>query len=118
MTEDTEKNKKRILVDIKDSAYKLLVGSGSQSAKVYEKFVEKNPEYYSNNRLRSIYYLLRLRKAEIQKKDISKVRPPKNYESKTESINIDCRESTLSRRPGLDRFVRILKEYDIISFDI
>ena len=84
---------------------------------VYYDYINKNQEFHAKNKNKSYWYLLKLLLTKQKIEKLRQVKLPK-IESKKVDKNLDYRESSVNRRPGQDNFVKVMLEYDLISFDI
>ena len=85
--------------------------------RVYSEYVSKNQEFHTKNKIKSWRYLLRLLLTRQNDDSLRRITPPAQL-SKNQAKNIDYRESSVNRRPGQDTFIKVMSDYDIVSFDI
>lgn len=84
---------------------------------VYYDYVNKNLEFHVNNRKKSYRYLLKLLFTSQKIDKLKSVKTPRGL-IKQETKIIDYRESSVNKRPGQNTFIKVMSDYDIISFDI
>lgn len=87
------------------------------AASVYYDYINKNQEFHAKNKNKSYWYLLKLLLTPQKIEKLRQVKLPKIESKKVEKF-FDYRESSVNRRPGQDNFVKVMSEYDLISFDI
>lgn len=88
-----------------------------EALKMYNEYKKYNEKLHKENPKASWKYLFRLICAKQDVSELKKVPMPKGATTPSAPF-FDWRESSANKRPGENTFLKVMSDYDIVSFDI
>lgn len=89
-----------------------------QVDKFYRNFQKQYPNFTRENRLKAVWYILRLNYAQYRRKPLNRVNLPKNLVPVKQKASNFKYYLSGDKRKDFDEIINTIKDYDIISFDI